>query len=275
MKIVLEKIKALYNDINNNLSTISIKVEFAYFCIVALIYLVLVLLNYLFADGSFLPNNDVTWFWVGLVMLVFSLFYIEIYFTAPTNVFANSFALFILIISLGPNNFGDLFWWIISSLILLLIIVLSLLSKAIYNKNKSEDFIINTLSNKVKTVLELVGSGKVLYSIVFIYFLFLNIFSKENTFSNFYLFSLFLFFCFVLIISPSKIKSFLHRYFGERTKDRFNNIGKIFAVQSDNVFLVKLFDNKQVQKFSQVYFLHNITEFNKSNISIGFLFDIY
>lgn len=262
-------------DIKNNLNLISIKVEFVYFMVVSLIYFILISINYFFLDGSFLLNNDVTWFWVGLVMLVFSLFYIEIHFTAPTNVFANSFALFISVLSLGASGFGNDFWWIVSLSILFLIITFSLLTKAIYNKNKSDDFIINIISNKAKFILELIGSGKILYSIVFLYFLFLNIFRGESSFSNIYLFTLFLFFCFVLMVPPSRIKNFLQKYFEEKTKDTTNNIGKIFAVQSDNVFLVRLFDNKKLQKFSQIYFLHNITELDKDNISVGFLFDIY
>jgi uncharacterized protein len=271
----MEKIKEKITDLSHNLNLISIKVEAVYFLVVSYIYVLLGLINYFLLEGSFLLNSDVTWFWAGLVMLIFSLFYIEIYFTAPTNVFANSFALFVLILSLGQKGFDNDFWWEVSLIILLLIIVFSLLSKALYNKNKSDDFIINIISNKIKSVLELVGSGRVLYSTTFLYFLFLNIFKEDVYFSNGYLLTLFTFFCFILIISPDKIKAFLHKYFEEKLKDKKKNIGKIFAVQSDNVFLVRLFDNKKIQKFSQVYFIHNITELDKKNASIGFLFDIY
>ncbi len=271
----MNKIKEKIIDLRNNISTISVSVEFYYFLSVLFLYLILGVIGHFVAGSLFLPDSNVVWFWSGLVTLIFSLYYIEPYFTAPTNVFANSFALFLTLLSIGSDSFGSFFWWEASLIILFLMICFSLVTKALYDKNKSDDFIINIISNKIKTVLELIGSGKVLYSLVFIYFLFTNIFSNSIMFSNWQLFYLLLFFCFVLIISPSKIKSFLEKYFDEKAKDKSNNVGKIFAVQSDNVFLVRLFDNRKIEKFTQVYFLHKITEDDKSNVSLGFLFDIY
>lgn len=270
----MKKLKSLFIDIKNNIDTVSVKTEFFYFCVVVMLYIILGVLNY-FSYGYFLPDNNIVWFWSGLVVLVFSLYYIEPYFTAPTNVFANSFALFLLMISLGSNDFGNNFWWITSIVTLFIIIVLSLLSKAIYNPNKSDDFILNILTNQTKSFLELVGSGRVLYSIVFIYFLFLNIFLEKEVFNNWYLLSLFFVFCFVLIVQPKSIKDFIKKYFDTKNTEKSNKIGKIFAVQSDSVFLVKLFDNKKISKFIPVCFLHNITELDKNIVSVGFLFDIY
>lgn len=270
----MKKLKSLFIDIKNNIDTMSVKTEFFYFCVVAILYVILGILNY-FYYGHFLPDNNIVWFWSGLVMLIFSLYYIEPYFTAPTNVFANSFALLLLMISLGSNNFGNNFWWTTSIVILFALIVLSLLSKAIYNPNKSDDFILNILTNQTKSFLELVGSGRVLYSIVFIYFLFLNIFLEKEVFHNWYLLSLFFVFCFVLIVQPKSIKDFIEKYLDNKNTEKNNNLGKIFAVQSDNVFLVKLFDNKKISKFIPVCFLHNITELDINIISVGFLFDIY
>lgn len=267
-----DKIVLKLTDIKNNLDFIKIKVESCYLLYVVFVYLLLFIISNIFGVSL---SGDVIWFWGGFAMLIFSIYYIEPHFTAPTNVFANSFALFLLIGSLSIENFGSFFWWLTSILILAIIILFSLFSKIIYDKNKSEDFIINIITNKITAVLEVFGSGKVLYSIAFIYFLLLNIFYQKQIFNNFYLLILFLLFCWVLVVTPKSIKDFINKYFEKNNKNRSNNLGKIFSVQSDNVFMVRLFDNKKVDKFSPVYFLHNMTQENTKNVAVGFLFDIY
>lgn len=266
------KILLKLNDVKNNLDFTKLKVEVFYLLYVLTIYLLLFLISYIFGVNL---SGNVTWFWGGFAMLIFSIYYIEPHFTAPTNVFTNSFALFLLIGSLNIEDFGSYFWWWSSISILAIIILFSLFSKIIYNKNKSDDFIINNITNKITSTLELFGSGKVLYSASFIYFLLLNIFSQKQIFNNFYLLILFLLFCWVLVVTPKTIKDFFNKYFKKNYKNKSDNLGKIFSVQSDNVFMVKLFDDKKVNKFLPVYFFHNMTQENSKNIAVGLLFDIY
>lgn len=266
------KILLKLNDVKNNLDFTKLKVESLYLLYVVVIYLLLFLVSYVFGVNL---SGNLIFFWGGFAMLIFSIYYIEPHFTAPTNVFTNSFALFLLIGSLNIEDFGSYFWWWASISILAIMILFSLFSKIIYNKNKSDDFIINNITNKITSILELFGSGKVLYSVAFIYFLLLNIFSQKQIFNNFYLLILFLLFCWVLVVTPKTIKDFFNKYFEKNYKNKSDNLGKIFSVQSDNVFMIKLFDDKKINKFLPVYFFHNMTQENSKNIAVGLLFDIY
>ena len=49
---VMKKLKSLFIDIKNNIDTISVKTEFFYFCVVAILYIILGVLNY-FTYGHF------------------------------------------------------------------------------------------------------------------------------------------------------------------------------------------------------------------------------
>ncbi len=257
-------------DIFNKLS---VKTELFYTLFVTIIYLIIGGINYL-AWGSPLINSGFTWFWSGLIMVIFSTYYIEPYFTAPTNVFANAVALFMLIISLGPQEVGGITLWRISLCILALLIILSLFSKLLYDKERGNNYTVNKITEIIKEFLATVGSGKVLYSIVFLYFLILNIYQEAGAFKSWYLLSIFLLFAFVLAISPKEIKSLLAKL-SKNIKNKNYQIGEVFAIQSENVFLVKIFNDTIIKNFTPVQFKHKLIANGRAIVYDGFIFDIY
>lgn len=237
--------------------------------------IVLLVINFCFT-GIWIPSNETKdlWFWSGLVMILFTNYFIEPYYTAPTNVFANSFALVLMMISIPQNEFGSSYWWWSGIIFFSTLLFGSFLSKIIYDKNKSDDFIINKISNSLKDFLVLIGRGKVLFSLVLFYFMFLNF--SENSFSNNYTLALGIFWAIVILLSPDDIKKYIEKSFFTGDKIIKNkSLGKIFAVQSDGMFLVRLFDNKVTSKFSTVIFQNQISRDHQKLFSIGFIFDVY
>lgn len=226
--------------------------------------------------GNFFPSNETRnlWFYSGIAMVLFTTYFVEPYYTAPTNIFVNSFALVLMMISIPQKEFGSTYWWWTGIIFFTFLLFLSFFSKIIYNKNKSDDFIVNNISNFIKDVLVLVGSGKILFSLIFFYFLIVNYI--EKIILNKYILLLLIFWALVILLSPEKLKKFIDEYLLNKIDLlKTNSLGKIFAVQSDGMFLVKLFENKTTIKFSTVIFHNQISRDENDSFCIGFIFDIY
>jgi hypothetical protein len=240
-----------------------------------LFLLVLLCLTSLLITGHIFPTGETgnLWFWSGIVMVIFTNYFVEPYYTAPTNVFVNSFALVLMMISLPQNDFGNAYWWWVGFIFFALLLIFSFISKIILNSNKSDDFILNRISFFIKDLLVTIGSGKVLFSIIFFYFLFLNYVEKIIT--NKYVLVLLIFWSFVVLVPPEKIKKIIENYFSKKDLDKTRSLGNIFAVQSDGMFLVRLHDNKTTEKFTTVIYKNIINRDDNNVFSIGFIFDIY
>lgn len=228
--------------------------------------------NYLFT-GELLPTTETKdiWFYSGLFMVLFSVLFIEPFYSSPKNVITNAIPLLLVYISIKQSYKSEVLWWF-SVCVILLLITISIIAMALNNEEASEDSIQNKVSLKLKSIAVLIGQGKVVYSAVFLSVLFLYknelIYSISDTY---YIVLIILWGCLLLIDTKS-----IHSKFMIIESEKSNDaIGEIFSVQSNRMFLVKLFeDKKHIRKFDLVGFKYKMDEKNES-VNKGIVFDTY
>lgn len=218
--------------------------------------------------GTFLPGTETKdlWFYSGIFMVLFSILFIEPYYTSPKNVITNATPLLLVFLAIKTFFDNQVFWWTAVSILLSLLIA-SIIAMALEDKDKSPDHPQNKASSIIKNIVVIVGQGKVLYSSVFIYFLL-----TYHSIQNFYTLTLFILWFFVLCINPKNIHN---SFFLTTKKENSDQIGEIFSVQSKKIFLVKLFeDRKNIKKFDVVKFRYSMQEADDLAIT-GIVFDTY
>jgi len=229
-------------------------------------------INYLFT-GNVLPTTETKdiWFYSGLFMVLFSVLFIEPFYSSPKNVITNSIPLLLVFISIQQSYKSELLWWLSISVILVLITI-SILAMALSNEEKSEDSTQNVISIKLKTIAVLIGQGKVIYSAVFLSVLFLYRIELIETISDTYYLVLVVLWGCLLLIDSKKIHSKFLIYEVDKSTDA---IGEIFSVQSNRMFLVKLYEDKRyIKKFELVGFKYQMDNENDV-INKGVVFDTY
>jgi len=208
-------------------------------------------------------------------MVLFSVLFIEPYYTSPKNVITNTIPLLLVFLSIESNFEQKEIWYISFSLILMLLI-LSIVPLALNDENKSPDHWKNQISSLLKRVVVVFGKGKVIYSAVFIVFIFVNITStpSENfqTIFGAQFIYLMILWGLILSINPKELNNIFSIQRKELDK---NAIGEIFGVQSKKIFLVKLFeDRKSIKKFDIVKFIYSMQD-SANSITLGIVFDTY
>lgn len=238
------------------------------FAVLITFILVFVVAHWVLKD-TLLPTTDTQgiWFYSGLGAMLFSLLFIEPYFTSPKNVLTNSLPLLLVFLAIKENYINNLIWWCIFGFIAtisIFSIIAMLLSEC--GKNKSEQSKINIISNYTKSVVVFLGQGKMLYSIIFVSTLILYYGGDRQ--NDTYLLTMFVLWFFVVAVNPKN----LNTAFKYQSKGKnIDEIGEIFAIQSNKIYLTKIFDDKSgVEKFTPIHFINN-----KSKYFQGFIFDIY
>ncbi len=249
---------------NNNIFTFLVKNRFVAF----VLFIIISFLTHYFFTDSFFPKAETQdlWFYSGTVMVLFSILFIEPYYTSPKNVIANAIPLILVFISIkdGFNNLS--FWWI-AIIFLLLLLLASIVAMALEDKNKSPESKQNLVSNWIKNLVVIFGKGKFLYSCMFFYFLL-----SYRSVNDPYVFVLFIYWFVILAIDP---KSFHNEFWNKTSSKNQLQIGEIFGVQSKKIFLVKLFeDKKDIKKFDVVKFKHSMRA-NEDVLITGMVFDTY
>jgi uncharacterized protein len=233
---------------------------------------IFLVINFLFT-GNYLPSTETKdiWFYSGLFMVLFSVLFIEPFYSSPKNVITNSIPLLLVYIAIQQSFKSEILWWLSVGVILFLIAI-SILAMALSQDNESIDSTQNRISEKLKSIAVLIGQGKVIYSAVFLSVMFLYKIELINTISDTYYFVLVVLWGCLLLINTKTI----HSRFSYTESDKSNNsIGEIFSVQSDRMFLVRLFeDKKNVNKFDLVNFRYKMDTFIDI-INKGFVFDTY
>ena len=253
-----------------NYKTIFAKVKFYLSNRFILFFLILFVfvLSFKLYYGGWLPSTSTQdlWFYSGLFMVMFSIFFIEPYYTSPKNVITNVIPLLLVFLSIKGSFINLRFWWITIG-VLLVLLILSIIAMSLDDKQLSAEHWINKASKYLKSAVVTIGTGKTLYSAVFIYFL-LTYYSIQN----FYTIFLFLFWAGILALDPKKIhNNFVPLVF----KETKNQIGNIFSVQSKKIFLVKLFeDRKAIKRFDIVKFRYSMLDSDDLFI-VGIVFDTY
>lgn len=221
-----------------------------------------------FGYDTFLPSTETKdlWFYTGVFMVLFSILFIEPYFTSPKNVVTNTIPLLLVFLSIKVGFINQVFWWF-AVVVLLTLTVVSIVAMALEDKDNSPNHWKNRVSNGIKSFVVVIGQGKVLYSSVFIYFL-LTYYSIQD----FYTLALFVLWFFILCIDPKSIHSKFLSGAKQKTDDQ---IGEIFGVQSKKIFLVKMFgDRKSIKKFDIVKFRYYMQDAGDLAIT-GIVFDTY
>lgn len=229
--------------------------------------------NYYFT-GNWLPSTKMIdlWFYTGLFMVLFSILFIEPYYTSPKNVITNTIPLLLVFLSIRDDFYlKDL--WILSITIILTLLGFSIISMAFNDENKSPDHWRNRIAEFIKNVVVIFGRGKVIYSATFLLFLYLNVISTEldKIFDMQFIFLLVVW-GIILAIDPQQLISTFS--FARKNKDR-DEIGTVFGVQSKKMFLVRLHeDRKTIKKFDVVKYRYSMQDSAEYAIS-GIIFDTY
>ena len=237
--------------------------------IILLLFMLAFVAVHIILKGSYLPTTDTKdiWFYSGLGAMLFSLLFIEPYYTSPKNVLTNSFPLFLVFLAIYENYNNKFVWWVIFiyvCIMIVLAVICIVLSE--FGKDKSEQNNFNLISNCVKEIVVKSGQGKVLYSAVF--FSTLLIYYGRDSDDHKYALTMFVFWFFVLAINPKTLNT---TFSISSDKKDINVIGEIFAIQSNAIYLVKVFkDKNNIEKFETIKFKNNQGVCYK-----GFIFDIY
>ncbi|HHU0022837.1 TPA: hypothetical protein ACT9LO_003108, partial [Legionella pneumophila] len=152
------------------------------FVMLGIFFIVTILIQYAFYN-TWLPSTDNKdlWFYSGIFMVLFSILFIEPYYSSPKNVITNAIPLMLVFLSIKSTFTNPLFWWFAFS-VLLSLIILSIIAMTLEDKEQSPECGKNILSNTIKNIVVIIGQGKILYSAVFIYFL-LTYYSIQNLYT--------------------------------------------------------------------------------------------
>ncbi|WP_329806181.1 ATP-binding protein [Flavobacterium facile] len=241
--------------------------------ILAIAFTLLFFIIHYFYTSSVLPSTNTkdTWFYSGLLLLLFSIIFVEPFYTSPKNIITNTIPLLISYIAI-KNDFKDSSVWYYTFWFVFLCFLLALISLALHDTNESSESTKNKIAEKIRTIVSIIATGKIIYSLVFISIIFLYKYDLDKEFGVNYFFVMIILWGLILIINPKSLHSKLTMEF---TKKDINQIGSIFSIQSNNMYLVKLFEDKNdIQKFDLVKFKESSQ--NKNNlINQGFVFDTY
>jgi hypothetical protein len=237
---------------------------------------VFVIGNYLIT-GKYLPttNTKDLWFYSGLFMVLFSVLFIEPYYTSPKNVITNTIPLLLVFLSI-KQGFENIVVWQTTFWIIFTILILSIIPLLLSDEEKSPNHWKNKISKFLKKFVTFIGKGKIIYSAVFLIFLYTNITSPsekgfEKVFDIYFVFLLILW-GLILSINPNELKNTFT--FKENTQNK-NAIGTIFGIQSKKIFLVKLFEQRtSIKKFDIVKFRYSMQDSDDLDIT-GIVFNTY
>jgi len=200
-----------------------------------------------------------------LAMLSFTTFFLEHFFTTPSDVLASSIAIILLLapLKMELNEFGIWYWIYFMYVFLMFFIALFALllldsSQSIFSRK-------NRLSFHLKRIAVFWGNGRFLFTSLFFIAL---IFYVDN--QSFLFIMLSFYAAMIILIDPKK---FTLQVFTERVVKKYD-IGEIIGVQSRNTFIAKLLKNHSpVHRFDLVEFNYSMTE--KEQIMTGMIIDNY
>jgi hypothetical protein len=231
------------------------------FVIFLLFCIIFVVVQFVFSK-KLLPSTETKdiWFYSGIFMVLFSILFIEPYYSSPKNVITNAVPLLLVFLSIKSSFTNTIFWWAFVA-ILIGLLISSIIALTLENKDLNPEHWRNNISAKLKNIVVVIGQGKVLYSAVFLYFL-LTYYSIQSLNTLI----LFVIWFFIISLNPKDI----HGSFPVHTKkSKEDQIGEIFSVQASRVFLVRLFDDKcSIKKFEMVKFKYSMQK-NVDKVNVG------
>lgn len=209
---------------------------------------------------SFLLSNF--WFSSGIMMLILLSLIDQPFYSKDSNIFQNAITAAISLLLVDSNE-RDTIFWIFASFSLYLCLSSFMLMWVRKNALNEENTIVKILSRFNRQI----GKPEVIFSSFFIWGA-LKQYQLNSIESN----SLLWFWIAFMILNIPSFSKFVESLFGIKKANTLNMpVGKIFSVQSSNIFLVLSdSDNTQVRKFDYVKFRSTVDKANR----VGLVLDI-
>lgn len=219
-----------------------------------------------FTDGRLFPRDDIpVVLFSSLVMLSLVTFFLEHFFTSPTDVLASTISILLILSPLHErlSRFGKWYWVFFGYNLLLLLT--SLIALLLVSADDSASSLRNRISSHLKRFSTFFGNGRFLFFMLF--FLTLAFYSDSHS-SQFLLLSGYA--SVILLIDPKRFFLAVLKSKGQKA----NDIGEIIGVQSKNTFLARLYTKRSsVKRFDLVEFRYSMEESHK--ICKGMIVDNY
>lgn len=213
----------------------------------------LLLIVFRVATGNFGPSSEVrTVVFSALIMLAFVTLFLEHFFTTPTDVIASTIAILLLLSPLRASLSQMGAWYTLFYAYNAVLLATAVLALLFLDEARSSAAWQNRLSLALKRVATFFGNGRFLFFSLFFLTLLFYVDSQSHEFLW-----LFAFAALVVLVDP---KRFVLLTFSRSAKQE-NDVGEIFGVQSKNIFLAKLYDErKPVRRFDFVQFRYEIED---------------
>ncbi|MCP5059632.1 MAG: ATP-binding protein [bacterium] len=218
-----------------------------------LIVIALLLVVFRLATGSIAPTGEIpTIIFSALVMLAFVTLFLEHFFTTPTDVIASTIAILLLLSPLRSRLSEMGAWYTLFYTYNALLLATAVLALLFLDEARSSAAWKNRVSLTLKRFSTFFGNGRFLFFSLFFLTLLFYVDSQSDGFLWLFGFS-----AIVVLIDP---KRFAMLTFSRRARHE-NDVGVIFGVQSKNIFLAKLYDErKPVRRFDFVEFRYEIED---------------
>lgn len=127
------------------------------FIIFGIFFVVFMIVQYI-SFNTFFPSTETKnlWFYSGIFMVLFSILFIEPYYTSPKNVITNAIPLLLVFLAIKTSFNNAMFWWSAVAILISLLIA-SLMALAFDDKNQSPDHWKNKTATKLKDIVVIVG----------------------------------------------------------------------------------------------------------------------
>ncbi|MCG8702380.1 MAG: DUF87 domain-containing protein, partial [Bacteroidales bacterium] len=196
------------------------------------------------ATGSFRFLYQDFWFTSGILLLILLSLIDQPYFSKDSNIFVNGITagLSLLLVDLGDRDF--VFWCFTA-----LISYLCVSSYALMWIRKSEALSENHIVKLFSRINREIGKPECLFSILFLWGIWKQFGAEANEFK-----ALLVFWGLFMIFNIQSISKSIEGIFRETDSDaNRETLGRIFGVQSNNTFLVKLFDYKMRRDTARIF----------------------
>lgn len=201
-----------------------------------------------YAKGNFEFLLNDFWFTSGFLLLILLSLIDQPHFSTDANVFINAVAGGISLLLVEQEFRTPIFWFFLSGVGYLAI------SSYLLMWNRSQSLPMeNKLIQFVSRINRLIGKPQALFSAFFLWGALIQFGMSTKGFN-----ALLLYWVIFMILNVPAIASTINQLFDKNTEFNAENaIGKIFSVQSGNIYLAKLFKDQKVTPFSFVEFKHN------------------
>lgn len=176
------------------------------------------------------------WFSSGILLIILLSLIDQPFFSKDSNIFVNAVTAFIALVVIPESN-RDCVYWILFGTVNYLLLSSYLLMWIRKNPLNEEKKIIRFFSR----LNRIIGKPQVLFSIFFLWGVI-----QEFGFSNIKYSAFFFYWAFIILIDTTNVCNYLDDFFNKRKSgNKTKELGTIFGVQGKNIFLVKLFNDKE------------------------------